>query len=123
MVFPFVTQTAPSASYLCHTTGELGHLDLLLGEVALEAGENHLSLARLQPVNQAATRPAMQIILVYLFQNNSIIILREKMHESLNVTKANCLAKDQIFVSVSIHSNSNLSNINLANSTQYQPNK
>ena len=43
-------------SYLGDTTGELGNLDLLLGEVALEAGEDHLPLTGLQAVNQAATR-------------------------------------------------------------------
>jgi hypothetical protein len=41
-----------SCSHLGHTAGELGHFDLLLGEVSLETGEDDLPLTRLQAVNQ-----------------------------------------------------------------------
>ena len=40
-------------SLLGHAARELGHLDLLLGEVSLETGEDDLTLTRLQAVNQA----------------------------------------------------------------------
>ena len=39
-------------TYLSDTTGQLGDLDLLLGEVPLETGEDYLPLAGLKPVYQ-----------------------------------------------------------------------
>ena len=43
-------------AYLCHATGQLGNLDFLLGEVTLQASEDHLTLSRFKPVNQTAKK-------------------------------------------------------------------
>lgn len=37
---------------LGNATGELGHFDLLLGEIPLETGEYNLTLTRLKSINQ-----------------------------------------------------------------------
>ena len=38
---------------LSHRTGQLGHLDLFLGQVALDAGEHDLALTRFQAIHEA----------------------------------------------------------------------
>lgn len=42
---------------LGHRTGQLGHLDFLLNQVALDAGEHDLALARLQAVHEGGDGP------------------------------------------------------------------